>query len=651
MAKTPTIKELQLQISKLNQSNRALKRHADERLSKLNAIKQEMKDFYATHNSMSQGYNGLLAENKSLKSDKKQLNKICKKLQDQFDKSRAQILEIQTDFDSLERKHKKYIADSQNDFTKLREENEALRKANITNEEGKADKIFEIARTLGISTHTVSFNDILEKIKEHAKATGDLIESNRNYKAELRKLLYLPETASMADILNAIVKLKIDADKIPPLEDYESGSIISAINRVLETLKANGFVGEPLEMKPVTNTDFSWAVRNTLHGVEFLSKKYQTALSNGKEAIKALGLPAHAKEKDILEAIANLKKYQQHDFLRNAIIDLLNLPKDYSSTLILEAIDFLKHKYEPAAQNLFKQVCKLFDKNIFTTSVDDLMALISKGGITEIDKTRKKVIAELLTELNLEYVSSIDNTILNAVKSLKLALKTSRQYEMLWEKTMHNAIGCDSPIGVSEAIKNLREDLAAARDQEDKNAREVDRLKKLNLELQAELNEFKKPLFEMRLTDHLTKAINDIIKESDATIGIDLKNKYNGVFKRVGDDGQTKLEQELREKNDELIKKCNNLNFENTQLKNTIESYSKKQPQSTMGRTNILEIITMAAGYNSNIKAFAMVDSLLMDRAIASRHYLKEHNLDIINIFNAYNNQIRNVLGIIDIEK
>ena len=76
MAKQPTIKELQLQISKLNQSNRALKRHADERLAKLNAIKE-------TNTKLKKDNTSLVEENEKLKSE------LC---------------ESSMDFNSIERK-------------------------------------------------------------------------------------------------------------------------------------------------------------------------------------------------------------------------------------------------------------------------------------------------------------------------------------------------------------------------------------------------------------------------------------------------------------------------------------------------------------------------------------------------------------------
>lgn len=198
------------------------------------------------------------------------------------------------------------------------------------------------------------------------------------------------------------------------------------------------------------------------------------------------------------------------------------------------------------------------------------------------------------------------------VEKIEQLIKGDKISLSFWKQTLCEyleiKLDCNM-MDILGKINSLKDDLTAARDQEDKNALEVTRLKKLNLGLQAEVNEYKTKYsfkvatdafenFNKSINRHIQfinrgkrntedsdfKRIDEIVAEILSyakpkkynLVKVTEKNTATGDEKIIYDSEEnaklTKLEKELIELNEKFIQNCNELISENVQLKHELNN-------------------------------------------------------------------------------
>lgn len=122
--------------------------------------------------------------------------------------------------------------------------------------------------------------------------------------------------------------------------------------------------------------------------------------------------------------------------------------------------------------------------------------------LIDAKESLKKDTEKLCDEYN-KLQSTVNPFYINVCNALKQqpGIKPEKLIELILDGFKSGAAIIDSlglptdskTKNVIARIKSIKADLEAARDQEDKNAREVDRLRKMNLELQSQVNQKKEP--------------------------------------------------------------------------------------------------------------------------------------------------------------
>jgi len=406
MAKKPTIKELQSEISTLKRSNAAYK--GSTSIQKSNLFKQLKNE----NDDLKGKLKDLVKENTKAANDlraKRQELSDCKiQIKEQFktiEEMKVELHESKMDFNSLERSNNNHVTEKKLLQEQLKTTNNAV--------EADMKTVFEISEVLSGRCTTVNLKDILDKVKE----------------------------------LKEDIQLRIDRNK--------------QLNLVIDRQK------EEL---------------------------------------------AQLKEKNAAQVgIINVKEARLKELLAfnpgNKDIDGLNCAYQFFYIFCNFVTEHTGKTYDEA-------------KELIPLPAND-------GRIFERAHVAKEMLEFLAVKLNGSKIS--DNPFyINVCRALRQhpGIKPEKLIDLITQGFESGDEICellglpkdDIHEHVVAKLEMLQDDLTAARDQKDKNAREVDRLKKLNLTLQSEINKYKKPLFDFKVTHNFSKEVKSIKEIIDEVV-------------------------------------------------------------------------------------------------------------------------------------
>jgi hypothetical protein len=475
-----------------------------------------------------------------------------------------------------------------------------LIESNKRNELNKTDSrlIEELCNLFQCDVMSTPQSALIKAIKALRNDYFVCLKNERDVKRELE----LNSDATAEDILTRIKKLKLN------IFPNNTG------------LKIRQLIG----ISPDTST------QQMVDRVNELVNLYNEELKNGTEIKESLDLPKNAVHQEVSKAIRKLV-FDEKNATSEIYMELCEILGITIGTIKIDKlIEKVKDLKESNVNPFYINVC---DAMKLTPGINPNSVIEKIKELSEISKTSNNPFYR-----NVCNAMEEKNGIHPAFLIKKIREQFAKNYTLKFlEMQVSNALEIDGNIADAiKAIKNLKLDLAAAREQEDKNALEVNRLKKLNLELQAEVNECKTMSYYKLAVDAFAGFKKDVSTMNNInTPGLE---EYNmGLLK------------ELRESNNALMKECNKLTDEKHNLKIALENLNKPPVSITGAKIN--ELVGVYRSYQTNIDLFKSLDSVLQERCRFAIIHKELGGPSMLNHILKLNNQISQMLGIPDYNK